>query len=46
VEKTFLDSYTHRRPPLHRYGDALNLRVYALVSLGFERLVWEELSEK
>jgi hypothetical protein len=24
------------------YGDLLRLRVYAVVALGFERLVWEE----
>ncbi len=33
----------YRQTLLKRYGTALNLRVYALVSLGFERLVWEEL---
>jgi len=26
-----------------RYGDALRLRAYAVVSLGFDRLVWEEI---
>lgn len=25
-----------------RYGDLLNLRVYTVVSLGFERLFWQE----
>jgi len=25
-----------------KYGTALNLHAYAVVALGFERLVWEE----
>jgi hypothetical protein len=26
-----------------KYGAALDLRTYAVVAVGFERLVWEEL---
>jgi len=32
----------HRRALEGRYGAALRLRSYAVVSLGFDRLVWEE----
>jgi hypothetical protein len=33
------------RPALQsQYGEGLHLRVYAVVALGFERLVWEEVS--
>jgi hypothetical protein len=28
-----------------RYSQALRLRIYAVVALGFDRLVWEEISE-
>lgn len=31
-----------RRALVAAYGDTLRLRTYAIVAVGFERLVWEE----
>ncbi|MGE0087650.1 MAG: AAA family ATPase [Desulfococcaceae bacterium] len=46
VRQKFLESKTkledYRGILLSQYGDLLRLRTYAVVSLGFERLVWEE----
>ncbi|MEZ4527448.1 MAG: AAA family ATPase [Desulfobacterales bacterium] len=36
----------YRKTLLSEYGDLLRLRTYSLVSIGFERLIWEELSEQ
>jgi len=46
------DAFTTARTALHayrqtlvtKYGDILKLRVYAVVSLGFERLLWQEVT--
>jgi hypothetical protein len=35
----------YRRELVERYGAGLRLRTYAVVALGFERLVWEEIPE-
>lgn len=41
VARTALQAY---RQTLHaRYGAILKLRVYTVVSLGFERLFWQEM---
>jgi hypothetical protein len=33
----------HRRTLQAKYGAVLNLRTYAVVAVGFDQLVWEEL---
>ncbi|MCP4109865.1 MAG: hypothetical protein GY749_30825 [Desulfobacteraceae bacterium] len=38
--KTKLESYS--RILRKKYGDVLKLRVFSVVSVGFERLVWKE----
>lgn len=40
--KTSLNAY--RRTLETRHGDVLRLRVYTVVAVGFERLVWEEMT--
>ena len=35
----------YRRELAEQYKPALRLRAYAVVALGFERVVWEEISE-
>ena len=47
VQKKLAESETklrdYRRILLSEYGDLLQLRTYSVVSIGFERLIWEEL---
>ena len=40
--KTQLRDY--RQTLAQKYGEALKLRTYAVVAVGFERLVWEEVT--
>ena len=32
----------YRQKLLRKYGDALRLRTYTVVAIGFERVLWEE----
>ena len=41
--ETKLESY--RKTLLSEYGSRLRLRTYSVVSIGFERLIWEELTK-
>jgi hypothetical protein len=36
-------THAYRRELIERYGADLQLRTYAVIALGFERLVWEEI---
>jgi len=40
--RTQLDAY--RQTLVQKYGAALKLRTYTVVAVGFERLLWEEVS--
>ncbi|MGE0087392.1 MAG: AAA family ATPase [Desulfococcaceae bacterium] len=48
VQKKLAESETklrdYRRILLSEYGDLLHLRTYSVVSVGFERLIWKELT--
>lgn len=35
----------YRTKLVKKYGDALRLRSYAVVAIGFERVLWEEVTE-
>ena len=40
--KTELHNY--RQTLIQKYGEALKLRTYAVVGIGFDRLIWEEVA--